>query len=86
LGDDLAVAELEEHGGVAAHLAARGQRAERDGQDASPEDFEGNDVSALDFVGDFVGLAGENLAAFFEGFWDLRDAAAEALGVDAVGS
>ena len=42
-------------------------------------------VPGCDFVGDFVGLAGEDLAALFEGFGNSGSVGAEAVWVDAVG-
>jgi hypothetical protein len=84
LGYDFAVAEFKKHGGVAAGLAAYGERTERDRQGAGPEDFEGDSVCVDHYVGDLVSLAGENLAACFEGFGDSGYRAAQAVGIDAV--
>ena len=67
LGYDFALAEFQKHGGVTAHLAAGAQRCEWDGQSAGPECLEGDEISGYGFVRNLVGLAGEDLSAFFEG-------------------
>jgi len=85
LAGDFTVSEFEEHGRVAAHLGARGESAEGNGESAGPEHFHGHEVVADDGFPDFVSLRGEDLAAFFESLSHQRNTAADAVRVNAVG-